>query len=38
MKKFKEREDPGLITILAFCKTGSFIKVKGSISDDLFFT
>jgi hypothetical protein len=36
-KKFKESQDPELIKILAFCQAEGFIKVLGSISNDLFY-
>jgi hypothetical protein len=36
-KKFKESEDPELIKILAFCQAEGFIKVLGSVSNDLFY-
>jgi hypothetical protein len=37
IKKFKEPEDPELIKILAFCQAEGFIKVQGSVSDELFY-
>ena len=36
-KEFKEPEDPELIKILAFCQAEGFIKVQGSVSNDLFY-
>lgn len=36
-QKFKESEDPELIKILAFCQAEGFIKVQGSVSNELFY-
>lgn len=38
IKTFKDTKDQLLNRILAFCETGCYIKVQGSISDELFFT
>ena len=37
VRKFKEAEDPELIKILAFCQAAKFIKVQGSLVDDIFY-
>jgi len=37
IRKFKEAEDPELIKILAFCQAAKFIKVHGSLADDIFY-
>jgi len=36
-KEFKECEDSELIRIVAFCEAEGFIKVMGSVSNDLFY-
>jgi hypothetical protein len=37
MRKFKQAEDPELIKMLAFCQAAKFIKVQGSLADDVFY-
>jgi len=37
IRQFKEPEDPELIKILAFCQASKFIKVQGSLADDVFY-
>ena len=37
VRKFKESEDPELIKMLAFCQAANFIKVQGSLADDVFY-
>lgn len=38
VKTFKDPQDQLLKRILGFCKAEGFIKVMGSIPDELFFT
>ena len=38
VKTFTDSKDQQLSRILAFCDTRGFIKVHGSIADELFFT
>ena len=37
IRQFREPEDPELIKILAFCQASKFIKVQGSLADDVFY-
>jgi len=36
-KEFKNKEDPFLNQILAFCKSKKYIKINQSIRDEFFF-
>ena len=36
-KEFKNREEPLLNQILAFCKSRKYIKINGSVRDEFFF-
>ena len=38
VKTFEDSQDQLLKRILGFCKAESFIKVQGSVPEDLFFT
>lgn len=38
VKRFKDKQNQTLKRILGFCKAEGFIKVLGSVPDDLFFT
>lgn len=38
VKTFKDSQDPLLKRILSFCKAEGFIKVSGSVPEELFFT
>ena len=37
LKNFKDLQDPALKRILGFCRTEGFVKVLGSVPDELFF-